>query len=197
MLTWIVAHSDSLCNFLTPLLIGFSPAQLRHALNCVEALLVCASKHKTLSALTRLLRLPHADEFALADFFRASPWDSSPIQKALTLFLLQIVCQIHQCTGWRLLFVDRRWTLSQRCGHQRPRSRYLTLRSLSAPPPKRKIHQQFALCHARTATRSRAIRVGMAALSPAQTRQATQSHPHERNETYLSQTHHPGRTDVG
>ena len=105
MLTWIVAHSDSLCNFLTPLLIGFSPAQLRHALNCVEALLVCAGKHKTLSALTRLLRLPHADEFALADFFRASPWDSSPIQKALTLFLLQIVCQIHQRTGWRLLFL--------------------------------------------------------------------------------------------
>jgi len=105
MLTWIVAHSDSLCNFLTPLLVGFSPAQLRHALNCVEALLVCASKHKTLSALTRLLRLPHADEFALADFFRASPWDSSSIQKALTRFLLQIVCQIQQRTGWRLLFL--------------------------------------------------------------------------------------------
>ena len=105
MLTWIVAHSDSLCNFLTPLLIGFSPAQIRHALNCIEALLVCASKHKTLSALTRLLRLPHADEFALADFFRASPWDSSPIQNALTRFLLQIVCQIQKRTGWRLLFL--------------------------------------------------------------------------------------------
>jgi len=105
MLTWIVAHSDTLCNFLTPLLIGFSPAQLRHALNCIEALLVCNSKHKTLSALTRLLRLPHADEFALADFFRASLWESAPIQKALTLFLLQSVCQIQQKTGWRLLFL--------------------------------------------------------------------------------------------
>lgn len=105
MLTWIVAHSDTLCNFLTPLLIGFLHAQLRHALNCIEALLVCTSKHKTLSALTRLLRVPHADEFALADFFRASPWESAPIQKALTLFLLQIVCQIQQKTGWRLLFL--------------------------------------------------------------------------------------------
>jgi hypothetical protein len=105
MLTWIVAHSDSLCNFLTPLLIGFSPAQLRHALNCIEALMVCTSKHKTLSALTRLLRLPHADEFALADFFRASPWESAPIQKALTLFLLQTVVKIQQRTGWRLLFL--------------------------------------------------------------------------------------------
>ncbi len=105
MLTWIVAHSETLCNFLTPLLIDFSPAQLRHALNCVEALLACASKHKPLSALTRLLRLPHADEFALADFFRASPWKSAPVQKALTLFLLQTVCQIQQCTGWRVLFL--------------------------------------------------------------------------------------------
>ena len=105
MLTWIVAHSDALCNFLTPLLIGFSPAQLRHALNCVEALLVCTDKHKTLSALTRLLRLPHADEFALADFFRASPWKSAPIQKALTLFLLQTVVKIQHKTGGRLLFV--------------------------------------------------------------------------------------------
>jgi hypothetical protein len=105
MLTWIVAHSETLCNFLTPLLVGFSPSQLRHALNCVEALLVCSSKHKTLSALTRLLRLPHADEFALADFFRASPWESAPIQKALTRFLLQIVGKIQQETGWRLLFL--------------------------------------------------------------------------------------------
>ncbi len=105
MLTWIVAHSDSLCNFLTPLLIGFSPAQLRHALNCIEALMVCTSKHKTLSALTRLLRLPHADEFALADFFRTSPWESAPIQKALTLFLLQTVVKIQQRTGWRWLFL--------------------------------------------------------------------------------------------
>jgi hypothetical protein len=105
MLTWIVAHSDTVCNFLTPLLIGFSPAQIRHALNCVEALLVCATKHKTLSALTRLLRLPYADEFALADFFRASPWESAPVQQALTLFLLQIVCKIQHRTGWRWLFV--------------------------------------------------------------------------------------------
>lgn len=105
MLTWIVAHSDALCNFLTPLLVGLSPVQLRHTLNCIEALLVCTSKHKTLSALTRLLRLPHADEFALADFFRASPWESTAIQKALARFLLGIVCQIQQQTGWRLLFL--------------------------------------------------------------------------------------------
>jgi len=37
MPTWIVTHSEFLRNFLMPLLVGFSPAQLRHALNCVEA----------------------------------------------------------------------------------------------------------------------------------------------------------------
>lgn len=78
---------------------------MRHALNYIEALLVCTHKHKTLSALTRLLRLPHADEFALADFFRTSPWDRVRVQHALTLFLLQTVCTIQQKTGWRLLFL--------------------------------------------------------------------------------------------
>jgi hypothetical protein len=106
MLTWIVAHSDTVCNFLLPLLLGFTPAQQRHALNVVEALLVCPFKHKTLTALTRLLNLPHADEFALADFFRVSPWDNQPVQQALTLFLLRTVCAIQQRTGWRLLFLS-------------------------------------------------------------------------------------------
>jgi hypothetical protein len=55
MPTWIVTHSEFLCNFLTSLLVGFSPAQLRHALNYVEALLVCTARHKTLAALTRWL----------------------------------------------------------------------------------------------------------------------------------------------
>ncbi len=105
MPTLIVAHSESLCNFLLPLLIGFSPAQTRHALNCIEALLVCLSKHKTLSALTRLLRLPHADEFALADFFRSSDWDDDGLRIALVKFLLQLVVRLQQRTGWRLLFL--------------------------------------------------------------------------------------------
>jgi len=105
MLTWIVAHSDTLYQFLVPLLVGFSAAQLRHALNCVEALLVCTSQHKTLSALTRLLRVPHADHFALADFFRSSPKQSAAVQRALTLFLLRTLAQIQQRTGWRLLFL--------------------------------------------------------------------------------------------
>ena len=105
MPTLIVAHSDALCNFLLPLLAGFSPAQTRHALNCIEALLVCLSKHKTLTALTRLLRVPHADAFALADFFRASPWDAEVLRQRLLVHLLQVLARIQQRTGWRLLFL--------------------------------------------------------------------------------------------
>ncbi len=105
MPTLIVAHSDALCNFLVPLLVGFSPTQTRHALNCIEALLVCLNKHKTLTALTRLLRLPHADAFALADFFRASPWDAAQVRRSVLLCLLQWLVRVQQRTGWRLLFL--------------------------------------------------------------------------------------------
>ncbi|MBI5877396.1 MAG: transposase [Chloroflexi bacterium] len=105
MPTWIFAQTESLCNFLVPLLLNFSPAQQRHALNFIEALMVSGSKHKTLRHLTGLLRLPHADEFALADFFRASPWDHQALQKGVTLCLLKLVVQLQTRTGWRLLFL--------------------------------------------------------------------------------------------
>ena len=89
---WIVTHSDILCKFLIPLLIGFSPEQQRHALNFIEALLVCvALKYKTIAALVRLLRVPHADQYARADFFSRSPWEPGPVQHAVTMFLLVLV----------------------------------------------------------------------------------------------------------
>ena len=92
----IIQHFEPLCAFLLPLIATLSEPQQRHAhplegvsLNVVGALLVCPSKHKCLTTLTAmaqplkraarprratLLRLPHADHFALADFFRQSPW---------------------------------------------------------------------------------------------------------------------------
>jgi hypothetical protein len=106
MPTWIVTHSEFLCNFLLPLVANFSPAQLRHALNFIEALLVCSAKHKTLSTLTRLLRLDHADHFALADFFRVSPWSGEQVRFSLTLFILKVVGEIQAKTGWRLIFLS-------------------------------------------------------------------------------------------
>jgi hypothetical protein len=101
-----VAHTETLCKFLLPLLVGFSDAQLQHALNVIEGLLVCPAKHKTLAALTRLLWRPHADEYALADFFRRSPWSGVTVQQAVTRFLLGFVAQVQVATGWRLLFIS-------------------------------------------------------------------------------------------
>ena len=107
MPVWIVAHSDALCNFLLPLLAELSGPQQRHALNVVEALIVCTRlKHRTLAALTRVLRLPHADQFACADFFRRSPWSAEQVQRALVLLLLQTAVRIQQVTGWRLRFLS-------------------------------------------------------------------------------------------
>jgi hypothetical protein len=115
MLVWITAHSNTLLDFLMPLLLGLSEPQCRHALNVVEALLVCgALKHKTLAALTRVLGLPHADQYACADFFRASPWDYAPVRWAVTLFLLRTVAAIQQKTGWRLLFISVDDALAQK-----------------------------------------------------------------------------------
>ncbi len=106
MLTWIIAHSDTLCNFLIPLLANFSLEQQRHALNVLEALIVCPAKHKTLAALTGLLPCEHADLFALADFFRQSPWEADTLRHKFPLFPLQTVVTIQQRTGWRLLFLS-------------------------------------------------------------------------------------------
>jgi hypothetical protein len=107
MPVWIVAHSEALCNFLLPLLVELTGPQQRHALNVVAALLVCTRlKHRTLAALTRVLRVPHADQFACADFFRCSAWSAAQVQQALMRFLLQTVVRIQQVTGWRLLFLS-------------------------------------------------------------------------------------------
>ena len=106
MPTWIVIHSEFLCNFLGPVLGHFSATQWRHALNLIEALLVCTARHKTLAALTRWLRVPHADEYAQADFLRVSPWDAADVRTRILVCLLQLVLKIQTVTGWRLLFLS-------------------------------------------------------------------------------------------
>lgn len=87
MLTWIVTHSVVLCNFLIPLLANFSPEPQRHALNVVEALLLCPLKHKTLSALTRCLLCPHADHLPSPTSSAKAPGRGMHPQARLALYL--------------------------------------------------------------------------------------------------------------
>ncbi len=92
----IIQHFEPLCAFLLPLLLHMSQPQQRHALNVVGALLVCGSKHKTLTTLTAMLRLPHADHFALADFFRQSGWCPLEVRRAVLTAQLATVARLLQ-----------------------------------------------------------------------------------------------------
>jgi hypothetical protein len=62
----IIHHFVPLYIFLTLLIAAMSESQQRHALIVVGALPVCASKYRCLTTLRAMLRMPHADHFALA-----------------------------------------------------------------------------------------------------------------------------------
>jgi len=49
---------------------------------------------------------PYADEYALADFLRVSPWSGEALRTAVLRALLQTVTAIQAKTGWRLLFLS-------------------------------------------------------------------------------------------
>ena len=90
----IIQHFEPLCGFLMPLIALLSQPQQRHALNVVGALLVCGSKHKCLTTLTAMLRVAHADHFALADFFRASGWCPLEIRRAVLRTQMAVVGRV-------------------------------------------------------------------------------------------------------
>jgi hypothetical protein len=90
----IIEHAAELRNFVLPLLVMFSMAQQQHVLNVLEAALVSELRHKTLAGLTRCLLLPHADHFALADFFRRSPWRADAVRQAMTQAVLQVAISV-------------------------------------------------------------------------------------------------------
>ena len=75
-----IEPTEVLRNFVLPLLIGLNGFKQRHALNMLEAVLASDQRHKTLAALTRLLLLAPADQFALADFLRVSPWNAEDLE---------------------------------------------------------------------------------------------------------------------
>lgn len=92
----IIHHFEPLCAFLMPLIAAMSEPQQRHALNVVGAVLVCASKHKCLTTLTAMLRVPHADHFALADFFRQSTWCPLEVRRAVWVRQMATLARVLQ-----------------------------------------------------------------------------------------------------
>jgi hypothetical protein len=102
----IVQHSAEPGNFLLPLLIGLSAAQQRHVFNVVDALISGISKYKVLTAITRMLLLPHADHYALADFLRRSPWNADALRQAGLKTMLAMVMRLHKRFGFKQIFLS-------------------------------------------------------------------------------------------
>jgi hypothetical protein len=92
----IIQHFEPLCAYLMPLIAMLSQPQQRHALNVVGALLVCGSKRKCLTTLTAMLRVGHADHYALADFFRASEWCPVEVRRAALVTQMAVVGRVMQ-----------------------------------------------------------------------------------------------------
>ncbi|MEO6062723.1 MAG: hypothetical protein ABIQ99_12365, partial [Thermoflexales bacterium] len=94
-----IDHSEWMRNFALPLLAGLNVFQVRHALNVLEAVVVCDLRPKTLAGLTRCLLLAHADHFALADFFRVSPWSAEQVRERMIEAVLIAACKLQVLLG--------------------------------------------------------------------------------------------------
>ena len=104
MLPTILQHSAGLMAFI----ILFDPAlyqpQIRHLLNLVDAMLVCAGK-KTLSNLYRQLS-GEPDPKTAADFFRESPWQREDIGQGRKKTMLTKFLELAQRLGLTTLLVS-------------------------------------------------------------------------------------------
>lgn len=81
MLPTICFVSDPLKSFLDDLDLSFTKPQQRHLEEVIEGLLMTEGR-KTLAAITRNL-VEDRDIFAVADFFRASPWTVEDLRRPL------------------------------------------------------------------------------------------------------------------
>lgn len=99
MLAHIIRNSIELCKFITALDIKLNAAQRQHVTDVADALIVSERRKKTLSALNRDLVQPSADEYALADCFRQSPWYAHDLRYKLLVFLLGFAIQLARQLG--------------------------------------------------------------------------------------------------
>jgi len=92
MLPTILFTSPALKSFLEGLTLPLHRPQRRHLEEVVEGLLVTEGR-KTLTTLTRQLVEPR-DVYAVADFFRQSPWDVSSLRIPLLHHLMAMICAL-------------------------------------------------------------------------------------------------------
>ena len=116
---------------------------------------------------------PYADEYALADFLRVSPWSGEALRTAVLRALLQTVTAIQAKTGWRLLFLSVDDSLC--CKDIATRKLEAVSLHFDHVRQRRQQHQRFALCGRASATRPAAIPVDLAAVSQTQAGQSAQS----------------------
>jgi hypothetical protein len=90
MLPTIVFPSRALKTFVNSLGLGLTKPQRRHLEEVVEGLLMTDGR-KTLAAVTRQL-VTERDIYAVADFFRASPWTADTLRGALRARMLADLC---------------------------------------------------------------------------------------------------------
>lgn len=85
----IIKNSVLLVKFIALLGLTLRPAPLRHLTNVADALVVASERRKkTLSALHRCLLEPPTDEYAVADCFRASPWEAAEVRLKVLRFVV-------------------------------------------------------------------------------------------------------------
>ncbi|MDR7434566.1 MAG: transposase [Armatimonadota bacterium] len=92
MLPTILFTSPTMKSFLEELKLPLNRPQRRHLEEVVEGLLVTEGR-KTLTALTRQLVEPR-DIYAVADFFRQSPWDAELLRVPLLHHQMAMICAL-------------------------------------------------------------------------------------------------------
>lgn len=96
----IIRNSVLLVKFIGLLGLTLRPAPLQHLTNVADALVVASERRKkTLSALHRCLLEPPTDEYALADCFRASPWDADEVRLKVLRFVVVYALKLAETLG--------------------------------------------------------------------------------------------------
>lgn len=83
----IITQSKTLRNFIKRMDLPLSKPQMNHLLNMTDALLTCEGT-KTLSALKRTV-YQESDVYAIADFFRQSPWVVTTVEQRRTATMFE------------------------------------------------------------------------------------------------------------